>query len=69
MYIPIEPVLKFLNDEGLDRPIRIKHADSERWSISINEPWECDNKMRCGLAAIEKDGNKFVVFNSFKAVS
>lgn len=69
MYIPIEPVLKFLNDEGLDRPIRIKHADSERWSISINEPWECDNKMRCGLAAIEKDGNKFVVFNSFKAVA
>lgn len=70
MYIPIEPVLRFLDEEGLSASIRIKHENTQHWSININEPWEHDTKLRCGISALQdKFGNPYVAFNSFKAVA
>lgn len=61
MYLPINSVIDFINDENLG-PIKVKN-NSYNWEVSINEPFTDDTKFRCGITA--KDD--VVVFNCFKS--
>jgi hypothetical protein len=66
-----EHIIQFLQDEGLSSSLRTKNLQKENWKININEPWENDNKQRCGIfqARDKKTGRLKVFFNSFKAVA
>lgn len=72
MQLPINSVLKFLNDEGLDHPIKIDKDDDYDYQIQINEPFVSDTRLRCGITGsvtfAKLDGKKHTAFKCFKSV-
>jgi len=69
MIIALENVIDFLDDEGIGNPKKTKIYDELDWKIMINEPWENDTKMRCGIISKNENGKQKLFFNSFKAVA
>lgn len=69
MIITIENIIDFLDDEGIGNPRKTKIYDELDWKIMINEPWENDTKMRCGIISKNENGKQKIFFNSFKAVA
>ena len=56
MIITIENIIDFLDDEGIGNPRKTKIYDELDWKIMINEPWENDTKMRCGIISKNENG-------------
>lgn len=60
--VPLEVAIQFCNDEGLTNNFREKKDQ-----FAINSPFINDNKRRCTIAKVNKDGAEFLAFNDFKA--
>ena len=60
--VPIDIALRFCEDEGI-----LKNLKEKENQFSIDSPFVSDNKRRCTIASINKNGNEFLAFNDFKA--
>lgn len=60
--IPLDVAIRFCEDEGI-----LKNYREKETQFSIDSPFISDNKRRCTIALINKNGSSFLVFNDFKA--
>ena len=66
----LEHVEQFLTDECLG-PMKIAGRGTNRWSVSINEPWMPDTKMRCKISMTQPSwsSKNIVLFNAYKSTA